>query len=1708
MAKKKKHKSLKRRRQKKSGSSVNKKMLWAIVLLVITGAAVGGVGWYIISHKAESNVRSGDTLFEAGDFKGAYKLYGKAVRKEPTNTEYVDKFRKALLSIVPVTPNSANSTYDEYIGTLAHEARYNPQDIETHLAVAQELFNSAWLSGSDYYWRQLMAVVQMGLDRVSLNNPRRYELQLFQALASLHIEDANMTETYDPKGNLRFPGEDELEDVLEKDPGNATALAALTHGRMAVYYRLAKAGKTKQAAMNKIFAFETLQKASEVAGDSFAVSAVVLRDAILKRSELLQRQQLNPESILQEDIDLINKKIIESRASIIKAYDPNVDYPRASEVVTLLISIDGDGIEYAEGILKDTIDVHKNDFARKYMLAGYQYELGKFKDAEKVANDILNSDLQTVGYHAAELFAYRPAVANFLAHINANESMKVEDEEEKKAYIKEAKRYREILFDLVSGDKNDRHVLDTDGEIAIAEQRYSDAAIILDNAISRYPDSDISVYRQSAFALDKINSVGLAIKRLKYIVEEDELIGRTNVDALLYKAHLELRIKETEDAAATLSKLPEYALTSAKAQEALNILALQRSVISNTDISDVATRSIVESNALSSEGKFDEAILILTNAIDNSSEPNSRLFLALSEAYFEKGDKDQAIVWMNKTIELSPNPDKLLPLLYVLQSDNRVEALINFIESKDETEEKKAEKITLSLYELGLKLQAESRRWEYQGDTVKSDEVSELAKLALQKSDQYQALAESLGADMSRIIIIRCNKALDSGDIEKAEIFIEEMRELSVEQEEIDSFQSRLHLARAKEAKDLGNLDEYKTEMESSLAIANTMVKEFGVSDRPWRLLGHVQYEYGHLDEATEAFEKAYLISPSEKENIRRYIGCLAAKGEEKQRLLRVLRTAIEQYPDDKQFFSAWLEAENKYGESWKVFSHRMNKYRLHPENRINALELALDLSVLEPSWELLRDENGETLFSAQSWKNFTQSRKNNILRDVKKKWDSIIDQILENVSKTADLNTKQTFVHASIHRNLGQLEQSSEIWDQFIANMDDEKRHIDAVLSAADFLLNSDRGAQALQLLLAARDKQSDLYEIDQALAVMHYAAGEYGMAAEFIEQVVIATDKSEFRARLIECLALDGQFEEAKNALEAYTTTNTEYAEAMLRALISGVQSEQLLAQGNITEGIAMLKKFRDSLRVAIEEDANNPTPYIKLCRSLLNEYELTQNKSLLQEALLVADEATFIKQSSEQFVIVRVDALQLDGQLGRAIDHLSRYLSGKSESKSIRMRLIEAYIDSGDIAKALEIARVGAEINPSDAEWHERLGELHIRTNDDRNEGVKSYLKALRISPETRLLIKIDEVTRTNQELPNQELLAMVAELSTLHPIAGAVEAKALNNLGRNRDALLAMKRSWRMFDEGIRKGWISPSSTSRWFLDLQHIYKDDPAGGEAFVRSLVDKPFSQDQLANLAVYYKEFGNEYIEHAIEIIEKALSLPVDDKEARARLLILKGGFLVHIKQYQESEETFRLLAEEYDLPIVQNNLAYVIGVYQNRPEEGLEIALEAVKRAPRNTSFIDTVSMMYQRMGEYKKAADTLDYLLQVDPINTSAMSKLALLYADHLDQPERAIVIATGARNQKSNSPEVLDSLGWSYYRTGKKGIAEETILRSLRYGDTMKAYLHLAQIVTDDNKFEEALGHLRMAEELAEDEFSLNSILALKDDIRKKKAEFNK
>jgi tetratricopeptide (TPR) repeat protein len=256
--------------------------------------------------------------------------------------------------------------------------------------------------------------------------------------------------------------------------------------------------------------------------------------------------------------------------------------------------------------------------------------------------------------------------------------------------------------------------------------------------------------------------------------------------------------------------------------------------------------------------------------------------------------------------------------------------------------------------------------------------------------------------------------------------------------------------------------------------------------------------------------------------------------------------------------------------------------------------------------------------------------------------------------------------------------------------------------------------------------------------------------------------------------------------------------------------------------------------------------------------------------------------------------------------------------------------------------------------------------------------------------------------------------------------------------------------------------------------------------------------------LATYWKAFGDEYIDKSIRILESAIQDAKPNSDIHLQLLTTLGSYLVDAGKYEESAKIFLQLSEMHESPVILNNLAYVVGVYLNRPAEGLVLAERAVKKMPRNPSFVDTIASLHDRSGDYQKAADTLEFLLQLDSANARAMAQLAVLYSEFLGQPERGVVFAERARSQTPRSPEVLDALGWSYYQNGRLATGEEYLLKSLKRGETMSTYLHLAQVVMARSEFDEALGHLRMAQELAQDDYSLNRISALQDDIRKAKS----
>lgn len=1698
---KKKYKSIHAKNRKRkspvSGSRANKKLIVVLGVVVAIAVVVIGVVLYSNLKSADRNIANADEYMLDGEYRKAYKSYGRAVSKDPSNLAYVKKLQDTFSHLTPITQEEARAFYDSYITTLVHSARYNPFDIDSHLAVADEMYKAARKTGSLNYWKRLRSVAQNGLEKIAPDNPRRHELLLYFGLASLRIDDDTLTETYDDEGHVRFPGEAELEAVLEADPGNEVAWAGLAHGRMALYYRLDVEGKTGQAEVNRQLADETMQQALEVAGNSFDVLSVNFREMLLRRGQLLMRQQAGDGSVSQIEIDAAQQAVLDAQNKLIDVFDPAVHNLRTAEVLGLLLKSTEDGPSIAIEILQKHVDYFPTDFNRVHLLAVVLKQENRLEEAREIMQLVIEAPQQTVCIESVEQFGLRVPSALFLVEVSAGQAIEETDEEAKEELIKEAKLSREILADYVSHNESALSLLYADGIIALAEGEYYNATKKLEKVLFNHPQPSSLQYRYAAIGLAETGSKGLAVDRLVKAIETDP----AKLGNYVLKARLEIQMKDYEAASRTLSTLPIQAKEVPQVRELLDMIAMSKTTSTQTVFNDEVLAIIANAEGLASEGKIEEAIDSIKAQIAIANPPDWRFYVTLSNLFMNSGDKDEAARYRELAIELNPDSQKIKDELLVIQSNGKVEAIIAVVKSRGLSEEETAERLAVNLFALGVEQKKIFNRWRRMGNEGDANKAKELSEQAYSESKKYQAIAEGFGSTLPQITLLQFNQAILDKDSESASKLLEEYSAMTDNAVELGGMAVSLHLYNAEEAKNNGNLDTQLLEHDKALAKALKMVEDSPFSDIGWSTLGAVHSVMGNEKEALIALEEAYRITPKSKENIRSYVASLYATGGDNNRILRIIRLAHKQFPLDEQILGAWIEAETQYGELSKVLEHRQEQYLLHSNDRKNAIALASFYTNNNPTSSLLLNLDGTRTFQTRVWEQMSPARKKNELAKAKKRWDGIASEILDQLSTEVDPFIGICVMHTKVLQDRGRLSEASKVWEDFIASRKNTEEYAMSVIAAADFFNRAQLTNQAVSILESAVDAQSDKFEIDAALGSMYYISGDAKKAAEYLEKPAKVTGDVILQSRRIEALAMSGQFDEAEKALANFSTTNDGFASAMLRATISRVQSSNLLAKGEIDKATISLSEYRDALQAAISEDPKNLVPYFRLCTSLLNEYRLTQNKALLEEALVIANEGEKQGEELEQFAIVRADVLQADGQLERATDRLAQFVSENPKADNVRQRLIEAYLDGDNSKRAIATAEEGIAVDPSIGRWYQTLGELHLRANDDRGETAKVYLEAIQRNPSIRLLHEINSLMDTDQELPNEELLEMAqGESARLHPVAKLIEAKAQNNLDNRTKALATLADAWGIYTKAIEKGWMGPLEIKDWFLGLRQLFSNNSEEGERFVLALASGDLTAEEQFGLANYFKAFGVDYIDKVVSVIDAASAVPNISKDNAMYLLNLKGAALVEAGRFEESGKVFKLLLEKQESPMLLNNYAYVVGVYMNRPEEGLELAKQAAEGAPRHPAIIDTVSTLYARLGEYGKAAEMLEYLLVLDPSNAKAASQLAVLYADQLQQPERGIVFAERARSLSPRLPEVLDALGWSYFQAGREEKATEFLQRSLRQSETFGAYVHLAQVLMADEKYDDALDKLRLAEELAQDAYSKNSISVLKDDIR--------
>ena len=112
---------------------------------------------------------------------------------------------------------------------------------------------------------------------------------------------------------------------------------------------------------------------------------------------------------------------------------------------------------------------------------------------------------------------------------------------------------------------------------------------------------------------------------------------------------------------------------------------------------------------------------------------------------------------------------------------------------------------------------------------------------------------------------------------------------------------------------------------------------------------------------------------------------------------------------------------------------------------------------------------------------------------------------------------------------------------------------------------------------------------------------------------------------------------------------------------------------------------------------------------------------------------------------------------------------------------------------------------------------------------------------------------------------------------------------------------------------------------------------------------------------------------------------------------------------------------------------------------------------------------SQVLSRSNDVEGAIELLEQILETYPDNPAALNNLAYLLADRADRPQEALPYAERARQQSMRDPQVLDTVGWVYFKNGRFDQAEAALREALVLDpENLAAGYHLGLLYKDGKR----------------------------------------
>lgn len=137
----------------------------------------------------------------------------------------------------------------------------------------------------------------------------------------------------------------------------------------------------------------------------------------------------------------------------------------------------------------------------------------------------------------------------------------------------------------------------------------------------------------------------------------------------------------------------------------------------------------------------------------------------------------------------------------------------------------------------------------------------------------------------------------------------------------------------------------------------------------------------------------------------------------------------------------------------------------------------------------------------------------------------------------------------------------------------------------------------------------------------------------------------------------------------------------------------------------------------------------------------------------------------------------------------------------------------------------------------------------------------------------------------------------------------------------------------------------------------------------------------------------------------------------------------------------------------------------------------------SPERAQYDRLLALVFYQRRQYEESLAVYQRLLQRQPNNLITLNNTAYLLAEDLGRAEDAVPLAQRAADLAPDNPLVLDTLGWSLFKSGRHDAAYQVLTRSVRVKPSALNCLHLAEVLRAKGDTRAATENLEQAKVLA-------------------------